>query len=29
MLTAHFTQDLVITFEQAGDDLRISSISSL
>ena len=28
-LTAHFTQDLGITFETAGDDLRISSISSL
>ena len=29
MLTAHFTQDLGIAFETAGDDLRISSISSL
>ena len=28
-LTAHFTQDLGITFEQAASDLRISSVSSL
>jgi len=28
-LTAHFMRDLGITFEQAGGNLRISSISSL
>ena len=28
-LTAHFTQDLGIIFETVGDDLCISSISSL